>query len=217
MQSQRAAPPNETATIVPGKPPAPGLDYDAALGGAVTEQGVGFADNLAAALAAFVQSNSSGPKPLPPALIRQRAKAHAEMLELLAELKEKGEMPLYELRADFFCDDVLVNEGRSIRYCEIPNEGMEPKNEAARRVKALFLRWIGGRTPDLADQSYEAYLRRPRLAQVVGEENFVSPLGRPGTLAGAKVEVMEDEEPAAPKVSYGSRPVYGTAPVERPA
>src|SRR5579884_3265323 len=206
MQSQRHGPPNETAAVVPGKPPAPGRDYDEALGG-----------QLAAAIASLTQANASGPKSVPPALLRQRAKAHTEMLELLEELREKGEVPLYELRADFFCDDVLVPQGRRIRYPEIPNEAMEPKNEAARRVMALYMRSIGGRTPDLADQSYEAYLRRPRLAQVIGEEATVSPLGRPGTLAAAKLQVLEDEDkPAEPQVYLGPRRVHGTAPVERP-
>lgn len=217
MRSSSSEP--ETAAIVPGRPPAPGQDYDAAVGGAAGSLGAAFADNLAAALAAFTQANTSGPRALPPALLRQRAAAHDDMLVLIEELREKGDVPLYELRAEFFCDDVLVREGARIRYAEIPNESMEPKNEAARQVMALYMRSIGGRTRDLAEESYEAYLRRPRVAQIVGEEIAVSPLGRPGTREAARVSVVEEENAMgslAQARHLGPRREFGTAPVERP-
>lgn len=214
MQSQK---PGEAKVAETQRPPAPGVDYDAATGGAASAAGNAFAEQLATALAQFTGANQTGPKPIPPALQRQRAKAHAEMLDLLATLSGRGETPLYELRKDFYCDDVLVPEGTKILYGETPNEAMAPLNEPARRVVALFMRSIGGQTPDLGDQSYEAYLNRPRRAQVLGEENRApSPLGRPGSLADAKVTIIEDEEPREAATYLGPRRVMGSAPVERP-
>lgn len=141
-------------------------------------------------------SNRSSARPLSPAETDARQEAHDEMQRLLANYEETGAAPRYEIRGPepggFFVDDVLIERGATIEFYRIPNEQMEPLNTPARQIMALYLRSIGGSTPDLADQSYEAYHNRPREAHIVGGRSDPPPLGTPRG-ANPTVRVIGDD------------------------
>lgn len=228
--------------------PAPGADYTASIGmtaeeraelsvaeiaaqkaaeitGAQKQQaGNGetvkdFAAALASHMAELVGvASGGGRKQIAPAVLRERKEAWARMEELLAEYRESGDTPIYELTAPLFCDDVLIpatrQEGRGtvatrIQFGDIPNEQMIPRNDPAKKVFELYLRAIGGKTPDLGDQSYEAYLNRPRVAQVIGEPLEAPLLGSPGQVHQARAVVLEDT-PAEERRYVGPKKQLGT-------
>lgn len=207
--------------------PAPGVDYAEVMERGGHSVGTGFAKELSQALGEFMlahqQQPGSGKQNIPPALFKRRMQKWREMEELLSDLQAAGERPLYELGADLFADDILVpafrtENGRQvatrIRFDRIPNETMVPKNEPARRVMALYMEAIGGKTPDLGDQTMEAYLKRPRIADVVGaplEEPAV--MSRPRAIHEASVEVLEDTPPEE-RTYLGVRKVLGTVQPE---
>jgi len=201
------------------KPADPGVDYDAALGGlsANTE----FARILGSALAAGISNampapTQFGPKPIPPALAAKRNKARNDLFELLDQYEQNGERPQYEIitpaPGGFFIDDVLIPTGEVITYRGVPNEGMRPLNRTAQAAMDLFLESIGGGTPDLATQSYEAYLNRPRHAEIQGRPVEAPIMGTPRTLRNASVEVVE--RPAGRYV--GPNRIMGTVQPETP-
>ena len=200
-------------------PAAPGVDYDSALGGMTGN--AEFARILGQAVAAGISNSmpsqpAFGPKPIPPALQKKRNEAHERMIQLLESLQEQGNTPRYEIvtpaPGGFFIDDVLIPTGEIIDYFGEPNEGMRPLNRPGEQVMALFLESIGGGTPDLADISYNAYLNRPRHAQVVGAPQAPPPLGTPRTLQNATVAVVEPAE----RRYVGPAKVLGTVQPEIP-
>lgn len=157
---------------------------------------------IASALADLVGvANGGGKKAISPQILKDRRDAWDAMEELLAQYLASGEKPVYELTGPLFCDDVLIEPtyqvngaavARRINFIDIPNEQMVPKNDSARRVMELFLRAIGGKTPDLGDTTYEAYLNRPRVAQIVGEPQGAPIVGSPGQRHEARATILED-------------------------
>lgn len=193
-------------------------DYDDMVGGKVGSDAEGFAALLANAIqqAVAVGVSNNGKAPVPPALLKKRHDAHNRMHELLVQFEESDTPPRYEVivphPGGFFIDDVLLPNGEIIDYCGVPNEGLAPLNDAGRQVMEQFLISIGGGTPDLADQSYEAYVNRPRQAALVSARPEAPALGTPRTLQAAKVAVVEQQ----PRRYVGPRRAMGTAPVESP-
>jgi hypothetical protein len=181
-----------------------------------------FIETLAAALGQLTQQSQGGKPPIPPALLQKRAEARGEMFRLLEFYAELEELPEYELMQDFFVDDVLIpatyvgedrREHRTvITYAGIPNEAMEPRNKAARDIMDAFRRSIGGGTPALADQSFQAYKNRPRQAGIMS--------GPGADLSGPSILGTPNAQPSAKVVDrtgQGTRPrrVVGTIPSEQ--
>lgn len=197
-----------TRHITPGVPDE-GVDYAEKVGASPNNLGEEFVGQLMTALSQFNQLNG-GPKTLPPAVIAKRARAKEQLDELIERYREEGVKPRYRLLAEFFVDDVLIPASRvvgfgqlvpnMIDYDDIPNESMEPVNEPARKVHALFLEWIGGKMPDLADQSYEAYLNRNRRATVVGEVSQAPVFAQRERAKHAEIVDQSPEEMAAAAV-----------------
>lgn len=206
-----------------------GVDYAQQMEGAGHNPlGSGFAKELSQALGEFMVQHTaggtSGVKQIAPAVFARMRKKWQEAEELLDEIKHSGgEKPIYELTADLFADDILipasrVENGREIatriRFETMPNETMIPKNEPARRVMALYMEAIGGKTPDLGETTMQAYLNRPRIADIVGAPlEQAASMGQPGTIAQASVEVLEDT-PLEERTYLGPRKVLGTVQPE---
>ena len=147
----------------------------------------------------FASSGGRGVRQIPPAEQRAMESAHAQMMQLLAEYEEKGIVPRYLITTPapggFFVDDVLIESGQEVEHYFPPNEGMEPQNQPARNIFMLFLRSIGGHTPDLADQSYDAYHNRPRSVNLVGQRPEPPPLGTPRAQSEVRI-VGADRSPS---------------------
>jgi hypothetical protein len=181
---------------------------------------------IASALAELVgTANGGGRKAISPQVLKDRREAWEKMEELLAHYRVTGEKPIYELTGPLFCDDVMIEPtyqvngatiARRINFIDIPNEQMVPKNDSARRVMELFLRGIGGKTPDLGDTTYEAYLNRPRIAQVIGEPQGTPMVGSPGRLHEARATILEDT-PAEERRYVGPQKQMGTVLPEIPS
>ncbi len=223
--------------------PSPGVDYVSSVGVAPEERAdMSIADvaaekvavatdggakevatQIASALAELVGvANGGGKRQIPPHVIKERRDALADMHVLLAHYRDTGEMPLYELTAPLFADDILIpatrQDGRytvatRIHFVDAPNEQMVPRNEPAQQIMALYLKGIGGKTPDLADQSYEAYLNRPRIAAVVGAPIETPMMGTPHALHEARATVLENT-PAEEQRYVGPRKQMGTVQPE---
>jgi hypothetical protein len=138
---------------------------------------------------------SKDPRAVPPEIQRRRDEAHEKMLVLLDEIQRgEREVPLYMLTQDFFDGWSLIpalkpasQKGgqetyNHIRFDRIPNEFMLPKNPIAREVYGLYMESIGGATPDLGDQTYEAHRNRPRY-----EDAPVFPSRAPQRSTGAQI------------------------------
>lgn len=68
----------------------------------------------------------------------------------------------YQLTKAFYADDTYIAEGEIIRMDGIPNECMEPRNEAARHNLRLFYEHNGGQTPELSEVAERAMQDRPK-------------------------------------------------------
>jgi hypothetical protein len=153
------------------------------------------------------------PKPVPPAIQRQRDEAYEQLLVLIDEIK-RGEhpIPVYTLTDDMFTGWSLIEARKTVRgqdgaqtdvytkieFDAIPNPSMLPVNGIAKRVHALYMKFIGGQPADLGDQVYDAYRDRPRYP----EQPSVFPQRDPRGSAG-RARVVEDtpgEEVFAPAV-----------------
>jgi hypothetical protein len=187
-------------------------DYDEVTKGVAARAPEDFARVLAQALAEFTAANNGsarGATPaVAPAVLQARRAAHDEMLERLRQYEDAGTVPRYEITTPapggFFVDDILIESGQQIEFYGIPNEQMEPLNQPAREVIALYLASIGGVTPDLADQSYDAYRNRPRQASIVGNRPEPPPLGTPRSQSNVRVVGASDGVPEMPGVTPGS-------------
>ncbi len=145
-----------------------------------------------------------------------REKAFADMEKLLASYVADDVYPRYRLSADQFQADEFIPATRVDRFGSlvateidfqgIPNETMHPMTEPARKVHDLYMRYIGGTTPDLADQSMEAYQNRPGRARVVGAPTTPPPLATmaPSTPRATIVDQGPDAPPLAHQRQVGS-------------
>lgn len=168
--------------------------------------------------------------PIPASVLRARADAWEEMQALLDDIRrrvDRGDVqrPLYELTQPLFCDDELIpatrKEGNKeyptrIRYSEVPNEWMVPKDALARQVHALYMQAIGGQSKDLGDVTYEAYLNRPRAAEVDGQMRQAPLLGTPKARHQSRAEVIDAPPEEGEARNVGPRKVLGTLQPELP-
>jgi len=74
------------------------------------------------------------------------------------------EPPRYQLLQPLYVDDQYIPADEVVEtdHGFIPNEGMMPLNEAARRDFQLFMDMLEGGTPDLGDVVEHGYRNRPR-------------------------------------------------------
>lgn len=181
-----------------------GVDYEQATGQSVDDGH--FINRLVHALENNATANTSGPKPLSAAERNARAQAFASMEALIEKHKASDIRPRYRLATEQFIGDELIPATRVtgqgqvvatvIRFEGIPNETMHPLDEPARKVHELYMRSIGGQTPDLADISMDAYKNRPGRVQVEGAPVAPPPLGL--ATKTAKAELVDEEESVYP-------------------
>ena len=145
----------------------------------------------------------------------------------------KSEAPLYRLLQPFYVDDVLIDsetvtrngpEATVIEFHGIPNEAMEPLNNAARaQMEKLFQRIAAGNrqagraalaaTPAIGDLAAEAMAARPR--EMPTRVDGVPPMS--GTLyEGSKFRQPGEKAPsvkiieAAEHIPLRPRKIMGT-------
>lgn len=193
-----------------------------------------FAKMIATAIAdltAVNQPTQGRRAPIPAAVLQARAEAWDEMMDLLSDIRDQADRglidrPLYELTQPFFCDDELIPATRKlgqqeyptrIRYADIPNEWMVPKDALARKVHALYMRSIGGQTKNLGDVTYEAYLNRPRVAAVDGQTRQAPLLGTPKVRHQSAAEVLNEPAEETATRNIGPKKVLGTVQPELPS
>jgi hypothetical protein len=183
-----------------------GVDYEEAVGQKVDDDH--FIARLVNALEhnATAQAGANGPKPITAAERAARLEARDKMEAMLDDLKGREVFPRYRLTTEQFQGDELIPATMTNRYGVlipteidfqgIPNETMVPVNESAKKVHALFMQSMGGSTPELSDQSMEAYLNRPGKVRVVGAAEPPPPLGTPSQ--GNKARIVDQGPEAAP-------------------
>lgn len=158
-------------------------------------------------------------KPLPADEIDRRLRGKVEMLALLADYEKQGDAPLWEVgEGGFFeCTNALeFGPGQLIRTFLPPPEDFVPQNEAARKVHAAMMQWIGGPTPSIGEQVQAAHIaskqpplisgalqadRRPGLVEVVdvGAKTTARPMRRSmGSIVPERREIGLAERAAGP-------------------
>jgi hypothetical protein len=108
-------------------------------------------------------------KPLSVEEVDRRANGYVQMKALLKKFEAESRPPLYLLTEMFFeCTNALRFEpGQQIRTFLPPSESFQPQNAEAEQVYAAMFQWIGGKTPDIAEQVEEAE-RNSHLPPLVG-------------------------------------------------
>lgn len=143
-------------------------------------------------------------KPIPQAELERRAAGYVEMTALIEDCRsraaqgQRSAMPLYTLLDDLYAGDILFVAGEQIRTLIPPNEQMQPENEAAERVFAAMLQWIGGKQPDIGERLAE---------EMAGRKNAI--FGTPGTMQTAPVELVE-RAPGDTRRQVGASRTLGT-------
>jgi hypothetical protein len=115
--------------------------------------GADFANQLATAIASL--NNQGRRNAVSPDEMQRRDKARDDMFLLLNELNDDGEVPEYRLKRKVVLEEQIIDPmwihpntkkqmHTTIAWAGVPNGAMEPLNEPASRVFALFSTWIGG-------------------------------------------------------------------------
>lgn len=113
---------------------APGTDRD-------------FAESLAVAIAGLTDQSK---QVVPPAVLRQRAEARDAMMKRIVEARQKGQVPVYELRDKVYLEEQVVDPifidpaskkqcATQIEWLLVPNDAMIPVNEVASEIHDLFM------------------------------------------------------------------------------
>ena len=180
--------------------PAAGLDASA------------FAD-LASTLKHMVEINAIQQpgymKPLPAEEVDRRTAGKVEMFALLKHYREIGLAPAWIVGEEGFFECNNAEEfkpGAKIRMFMPPPEDFIPDNEAAAKVMAAQMQWLGGPTPDIGE-TVEAAER----AAIAKQGPIVTGSMQPMRARGA-VELVEDAPLKAPP---SRKRVMGTITPER--
>ena len=145
---------------------------------------------------AEVGNQGTGKQVVDPAVLERRGKARARMVELIMAAYHAGKRPEYELTATVHLDDQLITplyqdanrttQRRHIFFSGVPNEAMQPVEEAAKEIYAAFAESIG-----------KTYGTVPQLIPVDRRGNLLTPGGNvfqslPAIPAGFTGEVEID-------------------------
>lgn len=99
-------------------------------------------------------------KPLPADEIDRRASGKIEMFALLKDFERQGNAPLWQIgEGGFFeCTNALeFPQDAEIRTYLPPAEDFIPKNDAAHKIHAAMMQWLGGPTPSIGEQVEAAH------------------------------------------------------------
>jgi hypothetical protein len=103
-----------------------------------------FTEKLALAINS-VNDQKGSQKPVPPEELARRAKAKAAMEALIEETYQRGAKPLYKLTGKMYLGEQLRRARPvEIGWSSVPNQHMEPINDEAKAIMALFMESIGG-------------------------------------------------------------------------
>lgn len=153
-----------------------------------------FATQLAMAIANL---NTQGKRnAVTPEEQRKRDQAQEELYLTLNEFNRQGIIPEYKLTRKVVLDEQLIDPlwmhpvtkrsmHTTIEWGGVPNDGMEPINEAAQKAYALFSTWVGG-----AKKVKERIGITPKGRVVVkgaDANNEPSPVGVPTLNAGLRI------------------------------
>lgn len=134
-------------------------------GAAASESPENFAKALALQMAKFT-GQGTGKTYVDPEELEKRSAGRREMMRLLKEFQESGEVPSYrvtrqiQLNVAPFGPIVIeplwrgadrVQHDTEIDFAWIPNLGMAPLNEPARRIYRQFEIWIAAEMPEVSD------------------------------------------------------------------
>jgi len=114
-----------------------------------------FTEKLAMAINS-VNDQGKSQKPVAPEELARRNKARVAMEELIERTYERGVQPMYKLTAKVYLGEQLIqpveiDQGtkraipQQIGWFGVPNQHMDPLNEEAENIMALFLQSIGGK------------------------------------------------------------------------
>jgi hypothetical protein len=111
-----------------------------------------FADALAMSIAQLTDQGV-GRRHVAPEVLKSRAEARALMVQRIVEARASDQVPLYRLKHAVYLDEVLVDpvfidsekvqRPTEIGWPGVPNEAMQPANEAARGIFQAFTDSIG--------------------------------------------------------------------------
>lgn len=112
---------------------------------------------------AEISDQGSNRKRIAPEVMESRRLARERMESLVLDFAARGETPEYELtRAVYLAEELVaptyVDRDHVMRYTKIewpgvPNEGMVPKNDAARQIFGAFIESIGGATKNVTRET----------------------------------------------------------------
>ncbi len=100
-----------------------------------------------------IADQGTGRKRIAPEILAQRHAARARMEALISKARRDGGIPVYDLRAKVYLDEVLidpidvgadhVHRPTQIEWPGVPNEAMTPVNAVAQEIHAAFMASIG--------------------------------------------------------------------------
>lgn len=164
-------------------------------------------------------------KPLPAEELDRRASGRVEMFALLEDYERRGMAPLWTVGESGFVECTNMqefNEGEQIRTYLPPVEDFIPENEAAEKVHAAMMRWLGGATPEIGEQVKQAHLNSKLPPLITGSmepdrraspvERVQSTTGAAPVKAGAKRRTMGTIVPERRDVTPGARSGEATGP-----
>jgi hypothetical protein len=198
-----------------------------------TDQGVDKSSdrNLIASLATAIvkAGDPTNTKQLDPTVLQMRMDAHGRMIDLIMRFNAERVIPVYIVRATMYLNDTLIQPqwqdpgskrffDTEINWDKIPNEAMEPKNDAAKQIYLEYKRsignidqegvpqapWLSAQTPWI--QSSEGIVRGREMAPM--PEFPVEPGPYNDPRRGGAVPMPGGRPDAAPTI-----PIFGTAGV----
>ena len=149
----------------------------------------GWARKLALAIAEISDQGNTR-KRVDPVIQEARERSRDKMLTLIAEYREMGELPSYNLKNLCFFDEIKVepyfrDSDKVMKLTEIgwpgiPNYAMVPLNDAAKAIHAAFVGWVGS-TASLGNEDRKLSVTAGGLTILAGP----TPGGALRTVGGA--------------------------------
>lgn len=201
-----------------------------ATGGTPNGEDKGFVQALALQLAELT-GQGTGRIYVAPEIVESRRKALDRLKELLLDLRARREVPAYRLKNKvvlnlgprlgdtlidpLYRDNQKIVQSTEIDWPGIPNGAMQPINEAAERVYALFCEWTGSATSAEADEflaitSHGAVVRGEAASQILRNDRRRGEVGFEEAHEGAATIRRHDQAPVQKVQVLGTL----TAPVE---
>ena len=152
-----------------GMMPAIVAKIEAAGGQPATGADTSWAMTLATSLAELTNQNTGRPVPVSPEIMNERRVQREKMIDLLVMYREQNVPLLWTVRkACFFAERIIEPQWQhptskemmdtKVEWPNIPNENLEPDNEAARAVMDAYMGSIGNAPAGMPHQGFQSFV-----------------------------------------------------------